>query len=132
MIKYTLKIVLSFIIILVVFTLIDGILLNHYAGGEIHRILAHPHHQWLTNAFQVLIEYIITMSLLVSLFILGKYPCHWSIIAMEGVIIVFFKWWNIRYFFFFQQEKFGLVAFSSITLIFLIIIIAWLFHRLRN
>jgi hypothetical protein len=132
MVKTILLSLLCFVIIWVAFFLVDGILLNPYAGGEIHRITSYLPHLWREATFKVLAEYIVTISLLVSLLILGKYPSHWSIIAIEGAAIVAFESWHLRFFFHPLQEYIGWFVFCLMALTpALIIYIAWLVHRLK-
>jgi len=133
MVKTIFLSLLCFVIIWVAFILVDGILLNPYAGGEIHRITSYLPNFWWKATFKVLAEYIVTVSLLVSLLILGKYPSHWSIIAIEGAAIVAFECWQLRFFFHPRQEDIGWFVFCLMALApALIIYIAWLVHRLKR
>jgi len=132
MVKTILLSLLCFVIIWVAFILVDGILLNPYAGGEIHRITS-SHPLWWEATFQVLAEYLVAVSVLVSLLIVGKYPSHWSIIALEGAAIVAFECWRLHSFFYPgpDPDDNGWFVFGLMTLTpALVVSIAWLVHRL--
>jgi hypothetical protein len=111
-------------------TVIEEGLLSPYAGGYLHRILSYPPEKWTHIALVILIEYLSITSLLIFVFIIFKYPCHWTILSIEGICLVFYKWFSIR-FFLYDNGNVSLVSFFSLILIpFCIIIFSWLFDNI--
>lgn len=70
--------------------MIDSFFLNPYSGGEVHRILHNSFYPSVV-AFEVLIEYAITLILLEVVFC----KCNPYILGMESFCIFNIKYWGI-------------------------------------
>lgn len=100
-------------LVVIIFVLIDGVILNPYAGGEIHRITSFSSEAWKYASFKVLVEYCV-LSMLIFFVLYVSTSCGLMYVVFVLTIILINK---LYYIFGFSCNKIELYCICSLTLI---------------
>jgi hypothetical protein len=94
--KHTMLAIFTVLPMYALFLIIDGTLLNPYAGGETHRLLNRPGGISFESAAQVLLEYVAAMSAIIIALTCFRFRIHWTLLAASGTLIILNKWHGIQ------------------------------------